>query len=153
MLPRDSADRSIGGAPLQPRERRPRREESAEPVDAGARRRRARAEVETRVRRGVRDETRDRTREDLAEVVGASGDVAADVVLVVPFEIGGSEDAAREDPLAEARREALDLRFDAIGHVVRAAVRDVAVGPAGLLAVGRARAVEEALLRDEDEGA
>src|SRR5205085_9653916 len=44
------------------------------------------------------------------------------------------------------------LRLYPLGHVHVRAVRDVAVGPASLLARGSARRVEETLLRDEDEG-
>ena len=45
--------------------------------------------------------------------------------------------------VAEAGREALDLRLDRLGRVAVPAVRDVAVRPRGLLPGGRARVVEE----------
>src|SRR5206468_11565941 len=59
----------------------------------------------------------------------------------------------REHALAEARCEALELRLDALGHVDGRAVRHVAVGPDRVLARGRARLIEEALLADEHERA
>jgi len=46
-----------------------------------------------------------------------------------------------------------DLAFDRFGHVDVRAVGHVAVRPGGVLAFGRARRVEEALLRQEHEGA
>ena len=53
----------------------------------------------------------------------------------------------REDQGAEARREALDLRLDAVGHVLRRAERNVAVGPGRVRPAGRSRVVEEGRLR------
>ena len=60
-------------------------------------------------RRRVGVEPSDRAGEELAEVRDAAGDVAADVVRVVLLELGGCRRPAGEDPVAEARREALDL--------------------------------------------
>jgi hypothetical protein len=85
------------------------------------------------------------------QLVRTSADVAADQIGVVCFERGRRHHVPREDDVPEPRREALDLPLDAVGHVRVAAVRHVAVDPAGVAAGGRARRVEQALLRDEDE--
>ena len=66
------------------------------------------------------------------------------------LELRGAERRAGDDPVAESGREALDLRLDPLGHVARPAVRDVAVRPRRLLALGHATRVEEALLREEN---
>src|SRR4029079_16815578 len=73
-----------------------------------------------------------------------------DKVRVVRLELRGAKRRAGDDPVAEARREALDLLFDPLRHVERRAVRNVAVRPRGLLSLGRAARVEEARLREED---
>src|SRR5205823_14648780 len=65
--------------------------------------------------------------------------------------LGGAHDRPGENAFAEARREALDLRFHSLGHVKGRAIGNVAVRPHGVLPRGRARGVEEALLSDEDE--
>ena len=78
-----------------------------------------------------------------------AADRAADVVRVVAFEIGRGHRCARQDEVAEAGREALELRLDARGHVDAGAARHVAVGPGGVLSGRRARRVEQALLRDD----
>jgi hypothetical protein len=121
-------------------------------VDAAAGRRRARADVEPLVRRRIRVQAHDGPREELPEGIRAAADVAADHVLVDHFVPGGRDRVAREDPVAKARREALDLALDPLRHVHVRAVRHVAVGPSRLLAVGRAARIEEALLREEHVG-
>src|SRR5439155_1071664 len=90
---------------------------------------------------------------ELKERVRAAADVAPDVVLVVAMDLGRAHHRARENPVAESRREALDLRLHSFGHVECGPVRNVAVRPHGVLARGSARRVEEALLSDEDERA
>jgi hypothetical protein len=88
----------------------------------------------------------------LQEAVRAAGDVAADEVRVVPLELGRVARARGEDAVMEAGREALDLRIDPVAHVERGAVRDMAVRPGSVLSGRRARVVEKALLREQDEG-
>ena len=70
-----------------------------------------------------------RSREHLPQVLGAAVDVAAHVVGVVLLQAGRRQDAAGQDHVPEAGREALDLGLDPLPHVERGAVRDVAVGP------------------------
>ena len=47
--------------------------------------------------------------EELTEVHGAAGDIAANEVGVHFFQLGGRENAASEDAIAEAGSETLDL--------------------------------------------
>ena len=63
----------------------------------------------------------------------------------------GTHDVSLHDRVAEPGREPFDLRLDAFGHVDLRAVRDMAVAPAGLAAVGDTRPVERARLDEEDE--
>ena len=68
------------------------------------------------------------------------------------FERQRAESASRQHAIAEARREPFDLRFDAIGHVLRGAVGNVAVGPQHMPAVWRARGIKKRGLRNQHEG-
>ena len=63
----------------------------------------------------------------------AARDVAADVGRVVRLEPRRPGDVAGQHEVAEARREALDLGLDALGHVDGRAVGHVAVGPQRVL--------------------
>ena len=58
-----------------------------------------------------------RPRDELAQRHRAADDVPADVVPVVRGEVARRHDVASEDQVAEAGREALDLRFDRVGRV------------------------------------
>ncbi|HET9754394.1 MAG TPA: lipase maturation factor family protein, partial [Myxococcales bacterium] len=133
-------------------QRAPRGVQAAHPMDARAGRRRRRAEIQVLRRRGVGVDGEDGPGEELHPVVGAAGDVSSGAVRVVRLDLAGSGDGARQHGLPESRREPLELRLDARSHVHRRAVGDVAVGPEGVLSRGRTGVVEEALLRDEDEG-
>src|SRR3954467_11908190 len=82
---------------------------AADPVRAGARRRGGGADVQTRGPGAVGIEPDPGPEEDLAGTVGAGDDVAAHVVRVVGLEIGRPAHAARDDPVAKARRKPLDL--------------------------------------------
>src|SRR5207248_5737166 len=119
---------------------------------AASRRGRRGAQIELAGRRSVRIEGEDRPREELEAVVRAARDVASGAVRVVRLDLAGTRHRSRKDEIAKARREALDLRLDARGHVHRRAVRDVAVRPEGVLSRRGAGVVEKALLRDEHEG-
>ena len=138
-------------SPEQLTQRRAGGVEAAHPVHAAARRRRGRAEEDARQRRRVRRDSRDGTGEELRQGRRAAVDVAADVVRVVALHRRRAERRAREDPLAEAGREALDLRLDPLRHVDARAVRDVAVRPGRVPPGRRARRVEEALLGEQHE--
>ena len=58
----------------------------------------------------------------------------------------------RQDAVAEAGREAFDLRFDGRRHVDRGAVRHVAVRPDGVLTGRGAGLIKQALLGHERIG-
>ena len=92
------------------------------------------------------------TEKELAEIYGAAGDVAADQVRVHVLEGAWGKDAAGENAIAKAGGETLDLRFERIEHVDSGTVGDVAVGPCNVLPCRSARGIEEAGLREEDEG-
>src|SRR5262249_56518653 len=88
---------------------------AAQAVDAAARRGGCRAEVDAAQRRPVGDEPPDRPEEELAKVHRAVVEIAADEVAIVPLEVGGPHDMAREHQTAKPGREALDLRLHARG--------------------------------------
>src|SRR5262245_50861671 len=58
---------------------------------------------------------------------------------------------AGEDAVAKTGSEALDLPFDAAGHVEGRAGRDVAIGPKSVFPGWGAGAVNEAWLADDDK--
>src|SRR5919204_5108015 len=108
-------------------------------MDASARGRGGGAEVHASERSSVRHELPHRTEEELTQVHDAAVEVAADEVAIVHLELDGPHGVTREDPLAEAGSEALDLRLDPLRHVDGGAVRDVAVRPGRVLSKRRAR--------------
>src|SRR5512133_369397 len=119
---------------------------AAHAVDAGARRCRGRAEIEPGEGRGAGQRAGEARKRGCA-----GGDVAADKVRVAPLHPCRVVGGGGEDPLAEAGREAFDLVFDVLADVDGRAVGDVAVRPRRVLADGRARVVEETLLREQDK--
>lgn len=100
---------------------------------------------------GVGIQTGDGAEEKLGEVVLPAGHVAADHRGIVLFQFRGAAGVAGEDAIAEAGGEALDLLFDAVGHVGGATRGNVAIGPAGVAAGGGAGGVDQGLLGDEHE--
>src|SRR5215207_5480230 len=118
-------------------------------MHASARRRRGRTYVQSLCRGGVRVETDHRPGQKLTEVHVPAAYVAADEVGVLPFEIRRPGDALRKNTVPETGGETFYLRLDPLGHVEGRAVWDVAVGPDGMLALGGARLVEEALLGEQ----
>jgi hypothetical protein len=79
--------------------------------------------------------------------------VASDQVWVVALERGRIEHAAREDAIAKTWGEAFHLLLDSLAHVDCGSVRDVAVGPGGVVAFGSAGGIEQAGLDQDDERA
>jgi cation diffusion facilitator family transporter len=124
---------------------------AAHPVRAGAGWRRGGAEKHTGDAERVRIERGARAEDQLARVVGAGHDVAADVVDVVLLHLGDVADVAREDAVPEARSEALDLRLDRPARVSRVAGGHVRVGVERMHVAVRARRVGEVLLADQHE--
>src|SRR5207302_2390090 len=133
-------------------QRASRSEVAAHPVHPTARWRRCRADEEPWVGGGVRVEPGDGPREELPQIGDAARDRAADVIRIVRLEIPSAHDVAREDAVAEAGCEPLDLPLDGLGLILRRPVRYVTVRVAGVLAPRRPGGVELALLDDEDEG-
>ncbi len=82
----------------------------------------------------------------------AAVDVAPDKICVPLFEIVRRTARPREDAVAKARRESFDLLLDPFAHIDARAERHVTISPEGMLTSRRARCVEEALLRYENEG-
>ncbi len=122
------------------------------PCTAPPRRGRGGAQVEARRGGRVRVRAYHRPGEELAHVHVPAVYVTPDQVGVVPFEVRRSPGAAGQDTVPETGGEALYLGLYPPGHVEGRPVRDVAVGPDGVLARGGARGVEEALLGEQDEG-
>src|ERR1039457_4197821 len=91
------------------------------------------------------------TEEELAGIERAAIEIAADEVGIVAFHGGGAEKVAPQNALAEAGGKALHLRLNGIRHVRRGRVRQVAVGPGGMLSMGSAGGVEECVLDEENE--
>src|SRR5438067_2210608 len=134
-------------------ERASRSEVAAHAVHPTARWRRCRADEEPWVGGGVRVEPGDGPREEFPQIGDAARDRAADVIRIVSLEIPSAHDVAREDAVAEAGCEPLDLPLDGLGLIHRRPVRYVTVRVAGVLAPPRRPGgVELALLDDEDEG-
>jgi hypothetical protein len=75
--------------------------------------RRARAEVESRIRCRVRSPPRKRARDELFERVRSTVDVSANQIGVVLLERRWRHDMPRQEQVAEARCETLDLPLDA----------------------------------------
>ena len=96
-------------------------------------------------------ERRPRAEDQLARAVGAGDDVAADVVGVVLLHLRDAAHVASQDPVAETRGEALDLRLDRGGGVAVPACGHVRVGVQRMHVAGGARRVGQVLLADEDE--
>ena len=59
---------------------------------------------------------------------------------------------AGENAVPEAGCEALDLIFESLGHVNSRSIRNVTVGPYGVLSDGGAGCVEETGLCEQHEG-
>src|SRR6266487_1429906 len=113
-------------------------------MDTSTWRRGRRAEIDTLRRGRVGIEPNRRPCEQLPEILHATGDIAANIVGVVLLHRRRPKHAARQHAIAKAWRETLDLLLDPLGHVECRAVRNMAVGPGGVLALGRAGRVEQA---------
>src|SRR5438105_2434108 len=131
-------------------ERRFRRMIAAHAVHAAARRRRRRAEIHTANRRLAWVPPDDRSKEELAQGVGALTDVTAHEVGIARRQLSCRHHVTREHPFAESGRKALELGLDARQHVDGRAMRHVTVAPERVRAGRRAAGVEYTWLRNEN---
>ena len=111
---------------------------SAHTVCAGAGRRGGRADVHTRHTNAVRRQRDSRTEYQLAEILGAGHDIAADEVEIVCGQLAGGADGLADDAVAESRGEPLDLGDDGRSGIACVAVGHVRVGPYGMDVADRA---------------
>jgi len=121
------------------------------PVHADAGRRRRRTDVHPRDTRAVEVHSDPRSHHHLDGIVGATDDVATDVVGVVGVEFRGSSGEAGDDSVAETGGESLDLVQYRVGGVAGAPVRYMRVGIQGVDGADRATRVCQILLRHNDE--
>src|SRR5882757_9426440 len=124
---------------------------AAHAVRAGAGRGGRRAEVHPRHAQPVGREGGARAEHQLADVLGAGHDVAADVVRVVGGHLLGRAHRLADDPLPEPGGEPLELGDDRLGGVPGVAVRDVRVRVDRVDIADRAARVSQILLADQDE--
>ena len=119
-------------------------------MHAAARRCGRRAHVQSLDWRRIRYESEGGPRPELPNILNSAVDVASDIVGIVLFHCGWRHDTARKDAVTKARCEALDLRFNAPGHIERRAAGDMAIGPGRVFSLWRARGIEQGLLDDND---
>ena len=81
-------------------------------------------------------------KDELLWRVCAAYDVAADEVFVPTLHVGCIVDGSRENAIAEAGSETLDLIFHLGDGGAGPAIRNVAVGPGGVVSGGGAGGVE-----------
>ena len=85
----------------------------------------------------------------MPQILHAAVDVAADIVRVIARHLRGRKGVPRHNTVTKPRRKPFDLRLNARRHIQRRTVRRVAVAPGRMLALRRARVVEERLLRQQ----
>src|SRR5919109_2983404 len=74
---------------------------------------RGRADVEPGDRRGIRYAPEGGSEEELAKRVGATADVSTDEIRVARLQLSRAHHTSGQNQIAEAGREALDLRLNA----------------------------------------
>src|SRR5260221_14113047 len=90
--------------------------------------------------------------EVLPYVLDAAIDVSTNIIRVIPLQFDRVKYMACQYEIAEARREAFDLRLYALGHIEGRPTGDVTVGPKRVLPLWRSRGIEKAWLRQEHQG-
>ncbi len=88
----------------------------------------------------------------LPYVLDAAIDVSTNIVRVILLQFDRVEYVACQYEIAEARREAFDLRLYVLRHVEGRPTGDVAVGPKRVLPLWRSRCIEKAWLREHHKG-
>src|SRR3954467_5002807 len=159
---------SVSATPPPAREQRGRRVRARTQVHTAARMRRCGAEIEPAHGRLGPAEPRHRAEDQLlVELRRPAVDGAADEVRVARLELVRPGDVARQDQVAEARSEPLDLGLHALDEAVElrpvpaalqlaarvaaGALRHVRVRPRGLRPLGRARGVGARVLAEDQE--
>src|SRR5690606_14048723 len=120
-------------------------------VYAPARRSRGGANINSFCGSPIRRKPQRRTINQLCEVDDATVDIAPYVVCVVRLHRYGILCVRRQDRIAKTRREARYLGRDRLRHVYVRTMGHVAIRPPGVLARGRARAVDDALLGKQNK--
>ncbi len=83
---------------------------------------------------------------------GSARDVASYEVSVHALKICGREDSPRQDAIAEAGREAIDLIFEVVKHVYLRPIRHMTIGPGCVFACRGPCAIEKTGLGQQNEG-
>ena len=105
---------------------------AAHTVCAGPGRRGGRADIHTRYTNMIRRQRDSRAEYQLAKILGAGHDVAADEVGIVCGKLCCGADGLADDAVAESRGESLHLGDDGRGGIADVAVGHVRVGPYGM---------------------
>src|SRR5207244_13582714 len=105
-----------------------------------------------RQRDAIGSGTQNRTGEELAQIGSTSVNVAANQIRVLLFNLLAIHRMAEENAFAKAGSEAFDLLFDALGHIERGTVGNVAVSPSRMLAFWSAGWIEKTRLREQHKG-
>src|SRR5262249_7518102 len=90
--------------------------------------------------------------EELAQIRGAAGDVAADEVRIVTLKLSWPHHGAGENALAETWRKALHLLFDGGSHVSGISVGHVTITPRRVPSGWSPRSIKKTGLREKYEG-
>src|SRR5689334_17657852 len=94
-------------------------------------------------------QTRDRSRIDLREICRSARDVTAHIVVVALLHVRRIHHAPRDDAIAKARRESLDLILDSLRHVDAGTMRYMRIRPERVSPGRRTHVVEAARLHHE----
>jgi hypothetical protein len=87
----------------------------------------------------------------LAQIHSSSGKIASNQIRIPAFEHSRRRDGTGEDAIVKARREAVDLTLNGLEAIDGAAVRNMAVGPRGVLPSRSAGWIKERGLNEQDE--
>src|SRR5580693_2886615 len=106
---------------------------TAHSMNAATGRSRGRTNIKSWDGRSIRDGAQDRPRQRLPKISQSAVDVAADQVWIFVLHHPAILGRPGQNTVAKTGREPLHLLFDAVSHIDRRTVRDVAVGPRRVL--------------------
>src|SRR5580658_9653010 len=92
-----------------------------------------------------------RPKQKLPHIQGPARDVPSHEVRVHALKALGRKDASRQNALAKAWSESLDLILESLQHVFFRSVGHMAISPGGVLVCWGARAIEETRLSQQNE--